>query len=370
MTQVRLTFVMHQALGWKIYRMRVTTALERRDDVVAQILGAPPEGWRKPFLKRNNMQRSRDRLLRHHDPISALGGGMGASVRAEIARFDPGAIFFAGHWLAGIMAGEKKQPVPFVVATDHTRASMERDLPKGVWSARDMEREARLLRLADHAFPMSDWAGRSIIEDCKVDPARVTVLPPSLDLTRFTPCAYEPRDVLRIAFVGNDFLRKGGDKLCRWVAGPLAGKAELHIVSSDPDAAGERPGVVFHGRMPNEKLLGEFLPGMDVMCLPTSSDMSPLVLIEAAAAGLPAVASRLGAIPEIVLDGETGILVDPGNEAGFLEALLRLRAEPGLRREMGQRAWDLARRKFDADVNYTAMIDRLVDIARRKAAPA
>jgi glycosyltransferase involved in cell wall biosynthesis len=367
MMPTRLLFVLQETLGWKVYRTRIHAVIEQRQDIETRIITAPPEGWRKPFLKRNNMN-WRDRALRHYDPITAFGQSMGEPIRAEIHRFRPDAIYFGGHWLAAAMKG-LDPAVPFTMATDHTRAGMERSLSRGVWSAADMAREAALFRSAAHVFPMSDWTAHSLREDCGVDPQRITVMPPSIEVSRFVRPFHEGRSRLRILFIGNDFLRKGGDRLCRWVAGPLSGKAELHVVSGDPDAQADRPGVVVHGRVPNDRLVGELLPAMDALCLPTRSDMSPLVVIEAAAAGLPVVASRVGAIPELVRDGETGSLVDADDDAGFIAALGRLADDPALRRAMGTRAWDFAREKFDAQINYNTLVDSMIDLGRSKAPP-
>jgi glycosyltransferase involved in cell wall biosynthesis len=61
----------------------------------------------------------------------------------------------------------------------------------------------------------------------------------------------------------------------------------------------------------------------------------PVVLMEALGAGVPAVASRLSGIPELVVDGDTGLLVPPGDSSALAAALRRLAADPGLRRRLG-----------------------------------
>lgn len=367
MTRARLTFVLQDALGWKTYRHQLSAVLEARDDIHFQFIAPVPlPRWRRALIKHPYMRPS-ESVYRKIDPIKALQGLLGEKIRAEIAEFKPSALYFGGHWLAATVS-ERKLTIPYTVATDHTRASMERSLTAGIWTPADLEREVRLFQGAAHVFPMSEWTARSVRDDCRVEPGRITVMPPSINLARFVRPSYLDQGPLRLIFIGNDFLRKGGDKLCRWVAGPLAGRAELHVVSGDRDAQGERPGVIFHGRVPNDRLVGELLPSMDALCHPTKSDMSPLVVIEAAAAGLPAVASRIGAISEIIREGETGFLVDPEDEAGFIAALGRLAEEPGLRRAMGERAWEYARQKFDASANYNALIDYLIALGRRGAA--
>ncbi|HYP59022.1 MAG TPA: glycosyltransferase family 4 protein [Thermomicrobiales bacterium] len=63
-----------------------------------------------------------------------------------------------------------------------------------------------------------------------------------------------------------------------------------------------------------------------------------LVLLECMAAGRPVIASRIGGIPEVVADGETGVLVDPGDANGLARAMNRLVADPGHRETMGEAA--------------------------------
>ncbi|MEE8561276.1 MAG: glycosyltransferase family 4 protein, partial [Gemmatimonadota bacterium] len=94
------------------------------------------------------------------------------------------------------------------------------------------------------------------------------------------------------------------------------------------------------------ELLGE-LPTMeavkaeyrraDVFCLPSLQEGFGIVFLEAMAAGLPIVALRTAAIPEVVPDGETGLLVNPDRPEALREALIRLLRDHGLRAAMGGR---------------------------------
>src|SRR6185437_13769239 len=63
-----------------------------------------------------------------------------------------------------------------------------------------------------------------------------------------------------------------------------------------------------------------------------------MVALDAAAAGLPVIASRAGGLAEIVVDGQTGILVPPGDERELATAIMRLAAQPALRQELGTAA--------------------------------
>jgi glycosyltransferase involved in cell wall biosynthesis len=71
-----------------------------------------------------------------------------------------------------------------------------------------------------------------------------------------------------------------------------------------------------------------------------------LVTIEAGAAGVPVVATRDGGMPEVIRDGENGLLVEVGDDSGLAAAVARLVASPGLRAEMGQRARQIVEAEY------------------------
>ena len=79
-------------------------------------------------------------------------------------------------------------------------------------------------------------------------------------------------------------------------------------------------------------------------------------IIEAAAMAVPSVASDLGGPRELVDDGETGFLVPPPDPAALADAISRLLADPPLARQMGERAYQHARQRFDAQKNAAATI--------------
>lgn len=358
----RLSFVLQDALGWRSYRARLEAIVQKRTDLEVQMIPVTLSRRDTLFHKRNNM-RPRDHLFRRIDPIDAFAGRAGGAIRAQLAEFRPDAVHFAGHWPAGALAGQPGA-APFTVTLDNTRAGIERDLPRGAWNAADRAREAALLQAAAHVFPMSGWTARSVIADCGVAPEAVTAMPPSIEVARFDLAQLDGRDgPLRVIFIGNDLARKGAVDLASWISGPLAGLAELHIVSGDPAARGLSDRAIVHGRVPNDRLMSELLPSMDILCLPTRSDMSPQVLVEAAAAGLPAVASRIGGIPDLIVEGETGFTVPAGDSAGFVAALSRLAQDRALAARMGAAARQHACARFDAERNFNQLIDRLVTLA-------
>jgi glycosyltransferase involved in cell wall biosynthesis/aminoglycoside phosphotransferase (APT) family kinase protein len=82
----------------------------------------------------------------------------------------------------------------------------------------------------------------------------------------------------------------------------------------------------------------------------------PVALMEAMAAGRPVVASDLSGIPELVQDGVSGFLAQPGDAEGIAAALKRLIEEPGLGRDLGERGREKVEREFRLDVNVADLL--------------
>jgi glycosyltransferase involved in cell wall biosynthesis len=91
------------------------------------------------------------------------------------------------------------------------------------------------------------------------------------------------------------------------------------------------------------------LPSLHVFALPSRGDNLPVSILEAMSSGLPVVGTRVGGIPELVVDGQTGLLVDVDDPAGLARALDRLAADPVLRRQLGRRGAERADAEFSAE---------------------
>lgn len=169
-----------------------------------------------------------------------------------------------------------------------------------------------------------------------------------------------PADAFVIALLGRIADWKGQDVLARALA-----RADL---IDDIEAVGLIAGDGYGDPVPERELaalrdtlgLGERLatPGFidpdlafgaaDVVAVPsTRPDPFPNSALEAAAAGLPIVAASHGGLPEIVRDGETGLLVTPGDPAALARALRSLADDPQRRAAMGERAAADARVRFN-----------------------
>ena len=101
---------------------------------------------------------------------------------------------------------------------------------------------------------------------------------------------------------------------------------------------------MFVGERADDVALGE----LDVVALPSWTEGLPLVVLEAMAAARPVVATPVGGTPEVVLDGETGLLVPPRDPRALAAALQRLVDDADLRRRLGEAGKRRAVERFSA----------------------
>jgi glycosyltransferase involved in cell wall biosynthesis len=228
---------------------------------------------------------------------------------------------------------------------------------------------ASAYRAARALTPWSAWVQSSLVLDYDVDPGRITVIPPGVDVSAWQPGAPRNGDgPLKLLFVGRDFGRKGGDVLLRAFTNHLEqGRYELDVVTKErlPTV----PGVRVHHELPaNSDALRRLYEAADVFVLPTRWDTFGIAAIEAMASGLPVVASDLNAVPEIVADGSCGMLVRPGDPAALASAVTALGHAPELRRRMGAEGRRIAEERFDVEVNARRVLDVLKRVATESQA--
>jgi glycosyltransferase involved in cell wall biosynthesis len=102
--------------------------------------------------------------------------------------------------------------------------------------------------------------------------------------------------------------------------------------------------VVFAGFQNN---IDRLLPGIDVFVLPSLTEGTPMALLEAMAYGIPAIASSVGQIPQIVDSGKSGILVRPGNPQQIGESISFLYENPSIRDEIAKAGQRKVKKEFD-----------------------
>jgi glycosyltransferase involved in cell wall biosynthesis len=100
------------------------------------------------------------------------------------------------------------------------------------------------------------------------------------------------------------------------------------------------------------------LSAFDVWLMTSDHEGLPLALLEAMAASLPVVATSVGGIPEVITDGETGVLVDKDDAVGIVDAVAELAGDASVRSRLGSSAQELVRRRFGIE----GMLEALVDV--------
>ncbi len=110
----------------------------------------------------------------------------------------------------------------------------------------------------------------------------------------------------------------------------------------------------FVGRVPHEQVI-HYLHQMDIFVMPSLQESFGVAAVEASAAGLPIVASNVGGLPEVVLDGETGFLIPPAEVDALSEQLAVLVADAALRRRMGEAGRAFVQTHYDWHVNASEM---------------
>jgi glycosyltransferase involved in cell wall biosynthesis len=123
--------------------------------------------------------------------------------------------------------------------------------------------------------------------------------------------------------------------------------------------AGIEKHVIFAG---TRKDIHHILSACDIFVLPTLTEALPTVLAEAMASRLPIIASAVGGVPEMVVDGENGILVAAGDTEALVAAGTKLLAEPLLGKRMGEAGWQIVDQKFNITVQVRQLEQLYLDL--------
>ena len=240
--------------------------------------------------------------------------------------------------------------IPSVVSIDCTQdivvdaalSSLER------WTYRpNIRAEERIFAASAAVISTSQWAADCVRRRYPSCAAPIHVMPTPVRVQFFADSWLDDRcrraaagGRPRVLFVGGDFARKGGfDLVAAWRAGEFNRLADLEMVTDDPDAPTDVPGVrVIRGVASYSSEWTELWRRADVFVMPTRQEAFGLVFQEAAAAGLPRIGTHTHAVPEMIADRTSGLLVGPGDRPALVEALRVMLTSPELRNRMGRAA--------------------------------
>ena len=248
------------------------------------------------------------------------------------------------HWLpsAGVAMSLGK---PYVVQVWGTDLELARRLPL---LAKPILRRAELVIAASHA----------LAEDAAALGAReVRVIPSGVDVPASVP---EPDDPPHVLFAGRLSREKGILDLVEAAGGlPL-------VVAGDGPLREQVPGAL--GMVPHDRLLPMYGRAAVVAC-PSHREGFGVVCAEAMAHGRPVVAGAVGGLLDLVVDGETGLLVEPGDVTALRAALERLLGDAALRQRLGDAARERARHNFAWQPVTDATLIAYDDVLRPTAVP-
>jgi len=360
---LKLGFVLEQSLGHTTHAQNLKHALKTRPDILPTYVDLPfhgmPGAWaRLPGIRSNWSLRA------------SLGAYLALRPQAKSLR----AMLFHTQVTSLFSAGLMRHS-PAVISLDATPIQYDAlgrfygHAPSGNSHLEAFKKRlnVRALTAARHLVTWSHWAKASLVTDYGMPADKITVIPPGIDTARwrFSRETTRPSQTLHLLFVGGDFTRKGGDVLLKaFQSLPASIDAQLHLVTNSPDVAEGQANIqLYRNVTPNSETLLDLFRQADIFVFPTRADCLPLAIMEAMAAGLPIITTSVGALPEAIISGETGLIVPPDDADALANAITRLAADPGLRAQLGQSARDMALECFDATTNYLRLLDVVKSVA-------
>ena len=198
---------------------------------------------------------------------------------------------------------------------------------------------------------LNDFCRNKFIEG-GLPAARIAVKPNFVDLP--APEALARQGLL---FVGRLAVEKGVVTLAQ--AAALLPNARLRVAGDGPEAAvlDGVGGVTRLGSQPGEVVRQEMNRAVALVIPSIWYENFPRTIVEAFACGLPVIASRIGALTELVYDGETGLLFEPGNPRDLADRMTWALAHPERMAEMGCKARTQYTMKFSAEINYRRLME-------------
>jgi len=242
-----------------------------------------------------------------------------------------------------------------------------------------------VLARARRVVALSEFNRAELIDWIGVRPDRIVVVPNGVSASRFLPASGPARAAARkslgldpdapvIACTNALVPEKGTDAVIRAVA--TIPEAVLVVAGDGPerDALERLADAVAPGRV---RFLGSvddattLYHATDIVVLASrGGDAMPASLIEAGLCGLPVVSTEVGAIPEVVVDGVTGFVCPPGDDAAITTRLASLVAEPGDRARMGTSARSHCLARYEIGVVAARWADVLSTVITEARGPA
>jgi glycosyltransferase involved in cell wall biosynthesis len=226
---------------------------------------------------------------------------------------------------------------------------------------RNMARAARIVVIG------SFWR-QFLVEDLGIDANRIVVVANGVPLPQ-KPQPLGPEGPCRIVYLGALGRRKGTSDLLQALASPrlhslqwqavIAGNGEVEAFRAEAQALGLANRVTFPGWIGPEDAQA-LLASASVFVLPSYNEGLPVAVLEAMATGICVVTTRVGAIPDLAIDGQAGFLIDPGAIDDLADRLALLISDAALRKRFGCNG----RRRVESDFTIDSTARRLAALYR------
>ncbi len=238
--------------------------------------------------------------------------------------------------------------------------------------------EKKLMNRSDALIAVSKYTVNELTELYGIDEKKIHVIYNGVDIQRFKP--RPDRAELRrefgleedkkiVLFVGRLYHRKGLEILLRSIPPLLQEFSDVKFVISGTGFKEKEESlrnlakeldiedhVTFLGYVPDEKLPSLY-SASDIFVLPAIYENFPFAILEAQATGLPVISTKVGGIPEFLVDNENGFVIDPRDSTQLTQRVLTLLQDPKLAKDMGNRGRKLIEEKFAWRLITSQVID-------------
>lgn len=302
-------------------------------------------------------------------------------------------LIYSHYWLSGLTACvlQRRLHVPWVHRAHTLAVIKNRQLAPGAHPEPEVrvDLEGQVARCADLLVVSTASEGDDLRRAYHVDPDRIAVIPPGVDLSTFRSVSKSVARLLvghpdrrLFLFAGRLEPLKGVDVVLRAFAILVAGgghpDVRLLVVGEDSgaDGGGEKARleslarelgvqdhVEFLGSVPHERL-PTYYASAEACLMPSHSETFGLVGLEAQACGTAVVATNVAGLASVVRHGVTGFLVDGPDALAYAECMRRLLDEPGLAEGMGRRGHRLAQR-FSWERTADMLLERFRPMSQR-----
>jgi len=238
--------------------------------------------------------------------------------------------------------------------------------------------EKKLMKRSDALIAVSKYTVNELVELYGINKKKINVIYNGVDVEKFKPRSKKKElrrefgleeDKKVVLFVGRLYHRKGLEILLHSIPPVFKEFSKVKFVISGTGfkqkeldlrklakELGIEEAVTFLGYVPDEKL-PRLYSASDIFVLPAKYENFPFAILEAQSTGLPVISTKVGGIPEFLVDNKNGFIIDPGNSNQLTQKLLILLQDPKLAKNMGNYGRRLIEERFDWHLITSQVID-------------